>query len=71
MGSHTFNDPTAARSPGPSGVSQTNKNFPKPLRTSPVVRWLRLQTPNAGGPGSIPGQGTRPHMPQLRPGTVK
>ena len=22
--------------------------------------------PNVGGPGSIPGQGTRPHMPQLR-----
>ena len=28
--------------------------------------WLRLCTPNAGGPGSIPGQGTRSHMPQLR-----
>ena len=23
------------------------------------------------GPGSIPGQGTRPHMPQLRPGAAK
>ncbi|TEA32356.1 hypothetical protein DBR06_SOUSAS5210050, partial [Sousa chinensis] len=22
--------------------------------------------PNAGGPGSIPGQGTRSHIPQLR-----
>ncbi|TEA24199.1 hypothetical protein DBR06_SOUSAS17310001, partial [Sousa chinensis] len=29
-----------------------------------VVQWLRLHTPNAGGPGSIPGQGTRSHMPQ-------
>ncbi|TEA38635.1 hypothetical protein DBR06_SOUSAS110563, partial [Sousa chinensis] len=27
-----------------------------------VVQWLRLQAPNAGGPGSIPGQGTRSHM---------
>ncbi|TEA40837.1 hypothetical protein DBR06_SOUSAS19710046, partial [Sousa chinensis] len=29
-----------------------------------VVQWLRLHTPNNGGPGSIPGQGTRSHMPQ-------
>ena len=28
-------------------------------------------TPNAGAPGSIPGQGTRDHIPQLRPGAVK
>ena len=27
--------------------------------------------PNAGDPGLIPGQGTRPHRPQLRPGTAK
>ena len=27
-----------------------------------VVQWLRLQAPNAGGLGSIPGQGTRSHM---------
>ncbi|TEA25080.1 hypothetical protein DBR06_SOUSAS6010062, partial [Sousa chinensis] len=31
-----------------------------------VVQWLRLRIPNAGGPGSIPGQGTRSHMLQLR-----
>ena len=24
-----------------------------------VVQWLRLHAPNAGGPGSIPGQGTK------------
>ena len=36
-----------------------------------VVQWLRLWAPNAGEPGSIPGQGTRPHMLQLRPNTVK
>ena len=33
--------------------------------TSLVVEWLRLWAPKAGGPGSIPGNGTRPHMPQL------
>ena len=31
-----------------------------------AVQWLRLHTPNAGGPGLIPGQGTRSHMWQLR-----
>ena len=36
------------------------------LRTSLVVQWLRLHNPNAGGPGSIPGQGTRSHVPQVR-----
>ena len=34
--------------------------------TSLVVQWLRLHAPNAGGLGSIPGGGTRSHMPQLR-----
>ena len=27
---------------------------------------IRLQAPNAGGPGSIPGLGIRSHMSQLR-----
>ena len=27
-----------------------------------VVQWLRLCAPNAGGLGSIPGQGTRSYM---------
>ena len=32
--------------------------------TSLVVQWLRLHALNAGGPGSIPGQGTKiPHAP--------
>ena len=30
--------------------------------TSQVVQWIRLHAPNAGGPGSIPGEGTRSHM---------
>ena len=31
-----------------------------------MVQWLELQAPNAGGPGSIPVQGTGSHMLQLR-----
>ena len=31
-----------------------------------VVQWLRLGAPHAGGPGVIPGQGTRSHIPQLK-----
>ena len=27
-------------------------------------KWLRLRTPNAGGPGYIPGQATRSDTPQ-------
>ena len=30
--------------------------------TSLVAQWIRLHTPNAGGPGWIPGQGTRSHV---------
>ena len=29
------------------------------MRTSLVVQWLRLQAPNAGHMGSIPGLGTK------------
>ena len=36
------------------------------LGTFLVVQWLRLHAPNAGGPGSIPGQGTRSLMLQLK-----
>ena len=32
-----------------------------------MVQWLRLCAPNAEGPGSIPGQGTRSRVLQLRP----
>ena len=34
--------------------------------TSLVVPWLRLCAPSAGAAGSIPGQGTRSPMRQLR-----
>ena len=36
------------------------------MGTSLVVWWLGLCAPNAGGLGSIPGEGIRPHMPQLK-----
>ena len=36
------------------------------LGASLVVQWLTFLTPNAGSLGSIPGQGTRSHMLQLR-----
>ena len=38
----------------------------EPGGTLLVVQWLRFHTPNAGGPGLIPGQGIRSHMPQLK-----
>ena len=40
-------------------------------RTSLVVQWLTHCTLSAGSPGSIPGQGTRSHMLQLRLSTAK
>ena len=39
--------------------------------TSLMVQWLRLHAASAEGPVSIPGQGTRSRMPQLRPGAAK
>ena len=38
----------------------------KKTQDFPVVQWLRLCPPNAGGPGSIPCQGARSHMPHKR-----
>ena len=39
--------------------------------TSVVVQWLRLCTPDAGVVVPVPGQATRPHIPQLTPSTDK
>ena len=38
-----------------------------------VVQWLRVRAPNAGGPCSIPGQGTSSHTLQLKipPATIR
>ena len=60
--------------------SRTRLTRLSPAKTD-VKRWgfrgfpyglgLRLCTPLAGGPGSIPGQGTRSHMPDLQPSMAK
>ena len=47
-------------------VYTKKKSFKLLCQTSLVVQWLRLHAPNAGGLGSIPGQGTESHMTQLR-----
>ena len=39
--------------------------------TSPAVQWLRLHTPDTGVLGLILDQGTRSHMPLLRPKAAK
>ena len=44
----------------------THTHTHKSWGASLVVQWLRLFTPKAGGADSIPGQGTRSHMPKLR-----
>ena len=66
------------RSSGPSCVTMWNRDvsggrvcgcIPESqeyLGAFLAVQWLRLHAPNAGGWGSIPGQGTRSHMLQLR-----
>ena len=36
-----------------------------------MVQWLRFHAPKAGGLDSIPGQGTRFHIPQLRASVAK
>ena len=54
---------------GTLSVNNLVKN--KIAGTSLGVQWLRPCTPNAGGPGSISGQGTGSHVAQLRPGAAK
>ena len=50
-----------------SGVSAAHLFFEENHSgTSLVVRWLRLRAPNTEGPGLIPGQGTRFHVPEWR-----
>ena len=58
---------TKAKWEGTSGKGKDNLLFQEAwLGASLVVQWLRLNTPSARGLGSVPGQGTRSHMPQLR-----
>ena len=55
----------------PIGIHSSGFKMMDLIGTSPVVKWLRLCAPNAGGLGSITSRGTRSHMLPLRPGTVK
>ena len=50
-----------------------NLTLPQPhLRELSKIGWdLRLHALKAGGPGSIPGWGTRSHIPRLRLSTAK
>ena len=57
-----FNQPQVQ----PTLCSTAEFTIEKILRTSVVVQWLRLHTPNAGVLSSIPSQGTRTHMLQLK-----
>ena len=58
----------AATKPSSSDYCETEIPHLKTLSPgiSLVVQWLRFHTPNAGVRDSIPGQGIRFHMPQLR-----
>ena len=51
--------PTSLKAQGESQVLRSTNSW-----TSLVDQWLRVCAPNAGGVRSIPGQGTRPHMPR-------
>ena len=35
------------------------------IRDIPEFQWLRFWVPNVGGPGLVPDQDTRSHMPQV------
>ena len=51
----------------PKGSSQSlHTCFESGLWTSLMVQWLRLHAFSAGGPGSIPDEGTGAHWLQLR-----
>ena len=55
---------------GGAGNSTLVGIWKKGHRNFLVVQRLRLCTPSTGDSSSIPGQGTRYHMPQLRPSTA-
>ena len=54
--------------PRASWCSQKKKRERGKFKTSLVAQRVRLHAPNAGGQGSIPGQRTGSHKPQLRVG---
>ena len=58
---------TAVTGKGHADLRAKHTEYNEKKKGTPlVVQGLRLHAPTAGTPGSIPGQGTRSHMPQLR-----
>ena len=57
-----------SRSPGHSQGEEITRSEYQEVRLLGTIleEWLRLHNPNAGAPGSIPGQGIRSHVPQLK-----
>ena len=47
-------------------LGASESKYKEEVGTSLMAQSLRLCVLNAGGPGSIPGQGTRTHMSQLK-----
>ena len=52
-------------------MGKTHTHTSEHTGTSLVVQRRRFHAPKAGSPGSIPEEGTRPRMLQLRPGAAK
>ena len=53
--------------PGTGGMPYDPGDWRRPREVmGERIQSLRLQASFAGGPGLIPGQGTRSHMPELR-----
>ena len=48
------------------GEHRTDEDFPGASAAKTRLRVLSSLTPNAGGLGSIPAQGTRSHLPQRK-----
>ena len=66
-------DPIRARAPFKNMGNRSKHHTDRAVHWGEfsVVQWLRLHTPSAGGPGSIPGLGTRSYMPQLSANMLK
>ena len=65
IGEDSFQILVGSHRPRQSGSQQEATNMYKWAGTSLLVQWRRHRASNAGGPGSIPGQGTRSCLPHL------
>ena len=69
IGEDSFQIRVGSHRPRQSGSQQEAINMYKWAGTPLLVQWRRRRASSAGGPGSIPGQGTRSCLPQGRPST--